>query len=176
MLDSRRGGGRFVIRECRLFRLPILLSILTELNLSMPGTVLFANAMFPGLHTDAAATEPMRIGPGCREPYDAPSFFNISGMSFGAVSRPAVKALSRGAALAGVWLNTGEGGLTDWHLEGGCDVVFQIGTAKYGVRDSEGGLADAKLRELAAPPQVRLFERTPRHGAQPGKAGTLAAA
>ena len=145
-------------------------------NLSIPGTVLFANDMFPVLHTDAAATEPMRIGPGCREPYDAPSFFNISGMSFGAVSRPAVKALSRGAALAGVWLNTGEGGLTDWHLEGGCDVVFQIGTAKYGVRDSDGRLSDDKLRELAAHPQVRMFEIKLSQGAKPGKGGLLPAA
>jgi glutamate synthase domain-containing protein 2 len=145
-------------------------------NLSIPGTALFANDMFPVLHTDAAPTEPMRIGAGAREPYDAPSFFNISGMSFGAVSRPAVKALSRGAALAGVWLNTGEGGLTDWHLEGGCDIVFQIGTAKYGVRDGDGRLSDAKLRELAARPQVRMFEIKLSQGAKPGKGGILPAA
>ena len=145
-------------------------------NLSIPGTALFANDMFPVLHTDAAATEPMRIGPDCREPYDAPSLFNISGMSFGAVSRPAVKALSRGAALAGVWLNTGEGGLTDWHLEGGCDIVFQIGTAKYGVRDSDGRLSDDKLRELATHRQVRMFEIKLSQGAKPGKGGILPAA
>ena len=54
-------------------------------------------------------------------------------MSYGSLSRPAVRALSRGAAMAGIWLNTGEGGISPWHLEGGCDVVFQISTAKYGV-------------------------------------------
>jgi glutamate synthase domain-containing protein 2 len=144
-------------------------------NLSIPGTALFASDMFPVLDQDAAPTQPMRIGPHAREPYDAPSFLNISGMSFGALSRPAVKALSRGAALAGVWMNTGEGGLTDWHLEGGCDIVFQIGTAKYGVRDSEGRLSDAKLREVAAHPQVRMFEIKLSQGAKPGKGGILPA-
>ena len=66
-------------------------------------------------------------------------------MSFGAISRPAVQALSRGAKQAGCWLNTGEGGLSDYHLEGGADIVFQIGTAKYGVRDEHGGLDEEKL-------------------------------
>jgi glutamate synthase domain-containing protein 2 len=56
-------------------------------------------------------------------------------MSYGAISKPAVQALSRGAAKAGVWLNTGEGGLSQAHLDGGADIVFQIGTANYGVRD-----------------------------------------
>jgi glutamate synthase domain-containing protein 2 len=144
-------------------------------NLSIPGTALFANDMFPVLDRDAAKTLPMRIGPDAREPYDAPSFFNISGMSFGALSRPAVKALSRGAALAGVWMNTGEGGLTDWHLEGGCDIVFQIGTAKYGVRDSGGRLSDEKLRVVADHPQVRMFEIKLSQGAKPGKGGILPA-
>ena len=144
-------------------------------NVSLPGTPIFVNAPFPPLDQDYAATQPFRIGPGCRHPYDAPSFFNISGMSFGALSRPAVKALSRGAATAGVWYNTGEGGLSEWHLEGGCDIVFQIGTAKYGVRDAEGMLSDDKLREVAAHPQVRMFEIKLSQGAKPGKGGILPA-
>ena len=144
-------------------------------NVSIVGTPIFVNAPFPPLDQDFAATEPMRIGPHCATPYDAPSFFNISGMSFGALSRPAVKALSRGAAEAGVWYNTGEGALSDWHLEGGCDIVFQIGTAKYGVRDAEGNLSDDKLREVAAHPQVRMFEIKLSQGAKPGKGGILPA-
>ena len=56
-------------------------------------------------------------------------------MSFGAISAPAVRALSRGAAVAGCWMDTGEGGLSSYHLEGGCDIIMQIGTAKYGVRE-----------------------------------------
>jgi glutamate synthase domain-containing protein 2 len=144
-------------------------------NLSVPGTPIFVNAPFPPLDQDHAQTEPMCIGPHCLQPYHAPSFFNISGMSFGALSRPAVKALSRGAAEAGIWYNTGEGGLSDWHLEGGCDIVFQIGTAKYGVRDSAGNLSDQKLREVAAHPQVRMFEIKLSQGAKPGKGGILPA-
>ena len=144
-------------------------------NLSVPGTAIYVNAPFPPLDTDIAATQPLRIGPHARQPYDAPSFFNISAMSFGALSRPAVKALSRGAAEAGIWYNTGEGGLSDWHLEGGCDIVFQIGTAKYGVRDQAGALSDEKLREVASHSQVKMFELKLSQGAKPGKGGILPA-
>ena len=144
-------------------------------NLAIPGTPLFVNAAFPPLDDQYASTEPLVIGPGARTPYHAPSFFNISGMSFGALSRPAVKALSRGAKEAGIWYNTGEGGLSDWHLEGGCDIVFQIGTAKYGVRDADGNLSDDRLRALAAHDQVRMFEIKMSQGAKPGKGGILPA-
>ena len=68
-------------------------------------------------------------------------------MSFGAISKPAVLALSNGARLVGAWMNTGEGGLSPYHLEGGADIVFQIGTAKNGVSDLEGNLDDDRLRE-----------------------------
>jgi glutamate synthase domain-containing protein 2 len=94
-------------------------------------------------------------------------------MSFGALSKPAVRALSLGAAKAGIWLNTGEGGLAPYHLEGGADVVFQIGTAKYGVRDERGNLSDARLRELAAHECIRMFELKLSQGAKPGKGGML---
>lgn len=145
-------------------------------NLSLPGTPIFVNAAFPTLDEDSATTQPLRIGPLCRTPYDAPSFFNISGMSYGALSRPAVEALSAGAAQAGIWMNTGEGGLSDYHLSGGCDIVFQIGTAKYGVRDPAGHLSDDRLRELAALEHVRMFELKMAQGAKPGKGGILPAA
>jgi glutamate synthase domain-containing protein 2 len=142
-------------------------------NTSVPGTAIFVNAPFPPLDDQYASSEPMMIGAGARVPYLAPSFFNVSGMSYGALSKPAVRALSRGAREAGVWLNTGEGGLSPYHLEGGCDVVFQIGTAKYGVRNPEGGLSDAKLRQIAANPTVRMFELKLSQGAKPGKGGIL---
>lgn len=145
-------------------------------NLSIPGTPIFVNAPFPPLDEDRVVTQPLRIGPTARIPFDAPSFFNISGMSYGALSRPAVRALSAGARKAGIWMNTGEGGLSPFHLEGGCDVVFQIGTAKYGVRDETGALSDAKLREVAAHKQVRMFEIKMAQGAKPGKGGILPAA
>ena len=142
-------------------------------NLSPPGTAIFVNCPFPKLETDAAETQRLQIGPYCRTPYDAPSFFNVSGMSYGALSAPAVRVLSRGAKMANCWLNTGEGGLSPYHLEGGCDVVFQIGTAKYGVRTPDGALSDDRLQDVAAHEQVRMFEIKLSQGAKPGKGGIL---
>jgi glutamate synthase domain-containing protein 2 len=75
--------------------------------------------------------------------------------------------------MAGCWLNTGEGGLSPYHLEGGCDLVFQIGTAKFGVRDEAGGLSDERLQDVAAHDQVRMFELKLSQGAKPGKGGIL---
>lgn len=144
-------------------------------DLRVPGTYYFLNCPFPTLKEDASATQPLRIGPFCREPYDAPSFFNISGMSYGALSKPAVQALANGARMAGCWMNTGEGGLSPFHLEGGCDIVYQIGTAKYGVRNEHGLLDEDKLREKAAIPQVKMFEIKLSQGAKPGKGGILPA-
>ena len=144
-------------------------------SLGVPGTPIFMNAAFPPLSDQYAETKPMVIGPGAALPYVARSIFNISGMSYGALSRPAVRALSRGAARAGIWMNTGEGGLSPFHLEGGCDVVFQIGTAKYGVRDAHGNLDDDRLRQVAENPHVKMFELKLAQGAKPGKGGILPA-
>ncbi|MBT8136734.1 MAG: FMN-binding glutamate synthase family protein [Gammaproteobacteria bacterium] len=137
------------------------------------GSIMFVNCPYPTLDKDAASPASMVIGANCKHPYDAPSFFNISAMSYGALSTPAVRALSHGANKAGIWLNTGEGGLAPVHLESGCDVVFQIGTAKYGVRDADGNLSDDKLREAAAHEQVRMIELKLSQGAKPGKGGIL---
>jgi glutamate synthase domain-containing protein 2 len=142
-------------------------------DLRSPGSVVFVNTPFPTLGEDAVPPQPVTIGPDCAHPYTTASLFNISGMSFGAISQPAVLALSNGAKQAGIWLNTGEGGLSPYHLEGGADIVFQIGTAKHGVRDLEGKLSDDKLRQLAAYPQVRMFEIKLSQGAKPGKGGIL---
>ncbi|WP_373054356.1 FMN-binding glutamate synthase family protein [Thioalkalivibrio sp.] len=142
-------------------------------DLTPVGSVFFVNCPFPTLATDAATSEPLVIGPQCPRPYAAPSLFNISGMSYGAVSKPAVQALTQGAARAGCWLNTGEGGLSPYHLEAGCDLVFQIGTAKYGVRTPDGRLDHDRLRDLAALAPVRMFEIKLSQGAKPGKGGLL---
>lgn len=142
-------------------------------NIREPGTTIFVNCPFPTLAGDAARTQPLVIGPHARQPYAAPSFFNISAMSFGSLSVPAIRALSQGAKLAGCWLNTGEGGLSPYHLEGGCDLVFQMGTAKYGVRTPDGRLSEEKLREVAGLEQVKMFEIKLSQGAKPGKGGLL---
>lgn len=142
-------------------------------SLKEPGTLLFVNCPFPVLGKDAAEPEALSIGPYCKQPYTTSSLFNISGMSYGAISKPAVLALANGARAAGCWMNTGEGGLSPWHLEGGCDLVFQIGTAKYGVRNAAGLLDDDKLRKVAAYERVRMFEIKLSQGAKPGKGGIL---
>ncbi len=142
-------------------------------DLRPPGTFIFVNCPYPTLERDAVQAPPITIGPYCTNPYTAPSFFNVSGMSFGAISEPAVRALSYGAKKAGCWLNTGEGALSPYHLEGGADIVFQIGTAKYGVRDAEGNLSDDRLREVAAHEQVKMIEIKLSQGAKPGKGGIL---
>jgi glutamate synthase domain-containing protein 2 len=140
------------------------------------GTVIFANSAFPVLESEIAEPAAVTVGADCPHPYVTRSLFNISGMSYGAISKPAVQSLSRGAALAGIWLNTGEGGLSPYHLEGNADIVFQVGTAKYGVRDADGKLSDARLRDLAALPQIKMFELKLSQGAKPGKGGILPAA
>ena len=146
-------------------------------DLKSSGTLLFVNTAFPTLGKDAVESKAITIGDhSARKPFTAHSFFNISGMSYGAISKPAVQALSYGAKKANAWMNTGEGGLSPYHLEGGADLVFQIGTAKYGVRDADGRLSDEKLRGIAAHENVRMFEIKMSQGAKPGKGGILPAA
>jgi glutamate synthase domain-containing protein 2 len=141
-------------------------------DLREPGAVIFVNAAFPVLESDRQCSLPLTIGAGfCDRPFTARSIVNVSGMSFGAISEPAVRALSRGAAEAGCWLDTGEGGLSPYHLEGGCDLIMQIGTAKYGIRTQAGEFSAQKARELAG--VVKAFEIKLSQGAKPGKGGVL---
>src|SRR3954468_24229972 len=141
-------------------------------DLKARGAILFVNAAFPVQEWEKHATPPLMIGEGwCEQPFLARSIVNVSGMSFGAISKPAVQALSRGAAEAGCWLDTGEGGLSPYHVEGGADVIMQIGTAKYGIRDAESKFSAQRARELAK--SVKAFEIKLSQGAKPGKGGVL---
>jgi glutamate synthase domain-containing protein 2 len=144
--------------------------------LNQEGDAIFLNSAFPTLSEDVAEPQPITVGEGsCKKPYTTKAIINISGMSYGAISEPAIRALSNGAREAGIWMNTGEGGLSSFHLEGGCDIVYQIGTAKYGVRTEDGKLCDDKLREISEHEQVRMFEIKMSQGAKPGKGGILPA-
>ena len=137
-----------------------------------PGTILFVNHPYPVLEEDRLPTPSLVIGEGyCEHPFMAKSVVNVSGMSFGAISEPAVRALSRGAAAAGCWMDTGEGGLSPYHLEGECDIIMQMGTAKYGMRDFDGNISPEKVKELAR--VVKAFEIKLSQGAKPGKGGVL---
>lgn len=138
-----------------------------------PGTVLFVSSPYPVLEEECSPSPAVVIGEQCEHPFVAKKIFNISGMSYGALSAPAVRALAKGAAEAGVWMNTGEGGLSPYHKESGCDLIYQIGTAKYGVRDEKGGLCDDKLRDVAQ--HVKAFEIKISQGAKPGRGGVLPA-
>jgi glutamate synthase domain-containing protein 2 len=141
-------------------------------DLREPGSIIFVNAPFPVLEDDLIPTPSFMIGEGyCKQPFNARSVVNISGMSYGALSAPAVRALSRGAAEVGCWMDTGEGGLSPFHLEGDCDIIMQIGTAKYGIRDHDGNFSPERARELSK--VVKAFEIKLSQGAKPGKGGIL---
>ncbi len=142
-------------------------------DLRSSGTILFSNCPYPTLDKDSADVTEVTIGISCSQPYTTKSLFNISGMSYGAISKPAVLALSNGARMAGCWMNTGEGGLSPYHLEGGADIVFQIGTAKFGVSNEHGLLSAEKLKAVANHQQVKMFEIKLSQGAKPGKGGML---
>lgn len=143
-------------------------------DLKSTGALIFVNHPFPVLDEDRLPTPSLLLGENfCKQPFEAKSIVNISGMSFGAISAPAVRALSRGAHTAGCWMDTGEGGLSPYHLEGGCDVIMQIGTAKYGARDAHGELSAERLVELSR--VVKAFEIKLSQGAKPGKGGVLPA-
>ena len=145
-------------------------------NLDRRGAMIFLNCAFPVMKKDAVEADNLIIGPYAKQPYATPSFFNISAMSFGALSMPAVQSLSHGAKKAGIWMNTGEGGISPYHLEGGCDIVYQFGTAKYGARNKDGGFDFDKLKEIGQIPQVKMIELKLAQGAKPGKGGILPAA
>ena len=140
-----------------------------------PGTPIFANGLFPKLDDEDKTLPPLVIGPDTPNPYRPTSYFNISAMSYGSLSAPAISALSHGAQMAGCYLNTGEGGVSPYHLEGGCDLVYQLGTAKFGARNPDHTLNEAKLREVCENPNIKMMEIKLSQGAKPGKGGILPA-
>ncbi len=111
-------------------------------------------------------------GPDCRHPYDA-SIFNISAMSFGALSSNAILALNTGAKMGGFAHDTGEGGISRYHRQGGGDLIWEIGSGYFGCRTPEGRFDPDKFREQAADPQVKMIELKLSQGAKPGHGGML---
>jgi len=142
-------------------------------DLNEAGAVIFVNSPYPKLEEERQPAHSLVIGEYCNTPFYAQQIVNISGMSYGALSKRAVQALSLGAEKSGAWLNTGEGGMSDYHREANADLIFQIGTAKFGVRDEKGRLSPQKLKEVAKVEQVRAFEIKLSQGAKPGKGGML---
>lgn len=111
----------------------------------------------------------------CERPYEA-ALLNVGAMSFGALSANAVLALSKGAQLGNFAVSTGEGGLSPYHLEGGGDLVWQLGTGYFGARDPQGRFDRDRFEERAAHERVRMIELKLSQGAKPGHGGILPAA
>lgn len=114
-------------------------------------------------------------GKDCKQPYSG-SILNVSAMSFGALSQNAVLALSRGAKIGGFAHNTGEGGLSTYHLEGGGDLIWQIGTGYFGCRTLDGQFSPENFRNNAIKENVKMIEIKLSQGAKPGHGGILPAA
>jgi glutamate synthase domain-containing protein 2 len=110
----------------------------------------------------------------CSQPYRA-SILNIGAMSYGALSKTAISALNEGAALEGFAHNTGEGGISNYHIRGG-DLIWQIGTGYFGCRDAEGKFLPELFHINATRPSVKMIELKLSQGAKPGHGGILPAA
>lgn len=113
-------------------------------------------------------------GTNCLKPYSA-SILNISAMSFGALSSNAILSLGHGAKIGGFAHNTGEGGLSKYHLQTGADLIWQIGTAYFGCRTSKGEFDSDKFKENALKENVKMIEVKLSQGAKPGHGGILPA-
>ena len=110
-------------------------------------------------------------------PYRPTSILNISAMSFGSLGQNAVSAMSKGAAAARAYHNSGEGGVSPYHKGGGADIMWQLGTGYFGARELNGTFSlDALAAEVASTPQIRCIEIKLSQGAKPGKGGILPAA
>ncbi|WP_373635822.1 FMN-binding glutamate synthase family protein [Yoonia sp. SS1-5] len=113
-------------------------------------------------------------GPHCKKPYNA-SLYNISAMSFGSLSANAISALNNGARIGGFAHDTGEGGISRYHREGGGDLIYEIGSGYFGCRNDDGSFSPDKFATQAADDQVKMIEVKLSQGAKPGHGGMLPA-
>jgi len=111
-------------------------------------------------------------GPDCKQPYSL-SLFNISAMSFGALSANAIRALNKGARLGNFAHDTGEGGFSRYHKEFGGDIIWEIGSGYFGCRNDDGTFCAERFAAQAADPQVKMVEIKLSQGAKPGHGGVL---
>ena len=146
----------------------------TQLDLEQPGVIKFNPSAFPTYDVGAKDDcEPIVLGKNRAQPYGVKHVANVSGMSYGSLSKNAVMALSEGVALAGGYMNTGEGGCSPYHLQGGGDIMFQLGTGKFGCRTPDGKFDPDKFKKLCENPQIKAIELKLSQGAKPGKGGVL---
>ena len=147
----------------------------TQLNVYETGYEWLNHSIAP-LHHDQVDTNPRVLvgNEDCKQPYLA-SIFNVSAMSFGSLSKNAIMALNGGAKLGGFAHNTGEGGLSPYHLEPGGDVIWQIGTGYFGCRNNDGSFNYDAFKERSNLPNVKMIEIKLSQGAKPGHGGILPA-
>lgn len=145
----------------------------TEYDVYAEGYEFARHSIAPAAAVD---TDPrVLIGQHCAKPYSA-SLFNISAMSFGALSANAIRALNAGARRGGFAHDTGEGGVSPYHLENGGDLVWEIGSGYFGCRDQDGAFSPDQFAAVATAPQIRMIEVKLSQGAKPGQGGILPAA
>ena len=144
----------------------------TQLELNTSDYEGLKHSMFPTVVNEELPTIVVG-GSDCKQPYRA-SLLNVSAMSFGSLSENAVMAINKGAKKGGFYQNTGEGGLTQFHLEGG-DLTWQIGTGYFGCRNEDGTFNEFNFKEKANLPQVKMIEIKLSQGAKPGHGGVLPA-
>ncbi|MEP1095654.1 MAG: FMN-binding glutamate synthase family protein [Cyclobacteriaceae bacterium] len=147
----------------------------TQENVYKAGYEWMSHSMNAINHTDLDHNQRIRVGSkDCNQPYEA-ALMNVSAMSYGSLSENAVLALNRGAREGCFYHNTGEGGISPFHLKNGGDLVWQIGTGYFGCRDAYGRFSPENFAERAALPNVKMIEIKLSQGAKPGHGGILPA-
>lgn len=144
----------------------------TQLDINQSSYEGIKHSIFPA-KVNEELPRTMIGGPDCKQPYSA-SLLNVSAMSFGSLSENAIIALNKGAQKGSFYHNTGEGGLTQFHLQGG-DITWQIGTGYFGCRTAEGNFDAEKFAEKSKHPNVKMIEIKLSQGAKPGHGGVLPA-
>ncbi|HEX3588547.1 MAG TPA: FMN-binding glutamate synthase family protein [Pseudonocardiaceae bacterium] len=143
----------------------------TERDVNIDGYEFLVHSLVPTSVPEAPPT--VRIGgPDCTQPYDM-ALLNVSAMSFGSLSSNAILALNTGAARGGFAHDTGEGGLSEYHLRPGGDLVWEIGTGYFGCRTRDGGFQAGEFAEKAKHDSVRCVSLKLSQGAKPGIGGVL---
>jgi glutamate synthase domain-containing protein 2 len=142
----------------------------TQLNVTIAGYEWINHSMQP----TRLANHDFRItiGPSCAQPYSA-SVFNISAMSFGALSANAILALNQGAKMGGFAHDTGEGSISQHHRVHGGDLIWEIGSGYFGCRNEDGTFSEQRFAQAATDPQVKMIELKLSQGAKPGHGGVL---
>jgi glutamate synthase domain-containing protein 2 len=146
----------------------------TLVNVYAEGYEYVTHSMRPAEPADPKSFRVTIGGDQCSQPYSA-SLFNVSAMSFGALSANAIRALNKGAALGGFYHDTGEGSISPYHREMGGDLVWELGSGYFGCRSADGHFDPKRFAEQASSPQVKMIEIKLSQGAKPGHGGILPA-